>query len=134
MPGAAMNWGTTMADKTQPKDDGLDLQAFFDAAQGQGPEASPDLLARVLADAEDQRAAPVAPARRPRLPRLRALAAALGGWPAFAGLATAAVTGVWIGFSAPDTVDDLTAGYLGIAETPQFADLMPQFDMFMTEG
>jgi len=66
--------------------------------------------------------------------RWRDFGAALGGWPTFAGLATAAVTGVWIGFSAPDAVDDLTAGYLGYSSDPQFSDLMPTLDIFMTEG
>lgn len=84
-----------------------DLDAFFDAARAHPPAPSEAFLARVVVDA-----AAVDAARKqseahsnPRLglrDRLRGRLQSIGGWPALAGLATATVTGLWIGYAAPD--------------------------------
>jgi len=109
--------------------DGLDV--YFEAARAQAPGPSPDLLARVLADAEaTQQAHPTAalaraPASRPgiaaRLYRL------LGGWPAMAGLATAALTGIWIGPALPE-------GLVGAAETAYLVDITPEMAFDLAGG
>lgn len=83
-----------------------ELEALFRAAIETAPEPGPDLMARVFADAEAELAAASQPAvtaaRTARPGLLASLLAALGGWPTLAGLATATVAGVWIGWAAPD--------------------------------
>lgn len=95
------------------------LDAFFDAARRTPPAPTDALLARVVADAASVQATAHAPAPRHRaMPRLRDL---LGGWPAMAGLATAALAGLWIGTGLPARVtgaDD--AAYL-VDITPEMA-------------
>jgi len=96
------------------------LDDLFDSAVSDPALApSPDLMARVLADAETHqevmRAAsvPAVSARRSK-GKLFRLMQSLGGWPTLAGLATATVAGVWVGFSATFTVlPDALTGVLG---------------------
>jgi hypothetical protein len=93
--------------QTGKPDDEMD--AIFAAAHAHAPEPDADFLARVLADAEavqDGFAAVPEPARAQRAPAcgLRGVFAALGGWPAVAGLGAAAVTGLWIGVAPPESL------------------------------
>lgn len=78
-----------------------------------------DLVARVLADADrvqGVRAAPPAPA--PAAPRAfgwrRRLVGPLGGWSAVSGVTLAGLTGLIVGFTAPDLVDSWSGGQLWI--------------------
>ena len=96
------------------------LDAFFDAGRG-GPAPSGGLYARILADAAAALPQPVT-TPQPR-PGLWAVLVAALGWPAMAGMATAAVAGLWLGFAAPDTVD-------GIAQNDwALGEMMPSFDL-----
>ncbi|MBM9596066.1 hypothetical protein [Roseitranquillus sediminis] len=100
-----------------------DILAPFFAAGRDGPRPPETLYNLVAADAEALRPLP-SPPRRQTSP-LRAFIDALGGWPALAGLTTAAAAGVWIGAAAPDAVRqvagiDAAAGY-------ELADLMPGY-------
>ena len=98
------------------------LEAFFKAARGTAPAPSEAMLARVLADADRVRTTPRQPRpSRPLTARLRDL---LGGWPAMAGLTTAALAGLWIGAMLPDRVPG--------TETPEYlVDITPEmaFDL-----
>lgn len=131
-----MNWGIPMTERDL---DNLDV--FFDAARRQAADPSPDLMQRVLDDAlaEQQRmAAQAAPQARPGRPArgwLRQLLSAIGGWPAVAGLATASVTGLWIGVNPPAAVSTTAEAYLNSGADTYLVDLMPgfQFDD-MAEG
>lgn len=114
--------------------DEMDLEELFAEARRLRPVPSPDLLARILSQAEAvsgerrgvEPAAPVAtpPLRRPGW--LASLADALGGWPALGGLAACAVIGVGLGMAQPAGLSDLTASIwgetvsvtLGIDENP----------------
>lgn len=118
-----------MADK---RDDELEL--FFDVARAETPVPSQDVLARILADADKMM--PVAPVQAPaRAPGLWAgLLAAVGGWPAVAGMATATVAGVWIGFAQPDGVGDLATGILPDMIAYEVVDLFPSYDGLLVEG
>lgn len=120
--------------------DGLLAEARRDTAP-----LSDDLFARIMADAADVRAAPRPVALPPPRPSLLALlGAALGGWPAAAGLGTAALAGVWIGVAPPAPL--VQAGVLpastaqvGPAEPAgdtayELGDLMPGFDALGSEG
>ncbi|NAZ37202.1 hypothetical protein [Rubellimicrobium sp. CFH 75288] len=80
-----------------------DLEALFAEARRAPSSVSPELMARVLADA-------AAAMPRPRLAGGPAAAGIgeppgwwplLGGWPAMAGLAAAALAGFWIGVAQP---------------------------------
>jgi hypothetical protein len=73
------------------------------------------LLARVLADAAMVQAEMTAP--RPAQARggwFAGLSSALGGWPALSGVTLAGFVGLAIGFLAPDVVDGLSGGQIGI--------------------
>lgn len=94
-------------------------------------------MARVLADAEavqagfDSAAVPDRqPARRPGL--LAQLGAALGGWPAVAGLAAASVCGLWIGISPPAGLSDTAAFYY--TEEAALLDPISGFDFDLEES
>ena len=114
----------TMTEKTV-QDHGL--EALFEAAaQDAAQSPSPDLMARVLADAEAMQpraAAPVVRAGR-RGGVLNRVVAALGGWPSVGGLAAATVAGIWIGFSATPTVlPEGLAGFMGESSNDYLAYL-----------
>jgi hypothetical protein len=115
-----------------PDDSGL--EAFFAAARGAAPEPSAELLTRIMAGAEAELAARAAPpAAAPRRWRLANLVKTLGGWPALAGMATAAATGLWLGFAAPDSLNTLAGGLLLQDSTTatsydyDFTDLVPGY-------
>ena len=106
---------------TKPEDNNEMLDALFAAARTDGRAAArPDLLAKVLADAEAlqpgfeplaRRQQPDGPARSGIIAQLMA---AVGGWPSLTGLAAAAVAGIWVGFSAaPDMLPTGIAEIIG---------------------
>lgn len=97
------------------KDMERELDACFEALRAAREEPSPELLARVLADGyaeQDARAAVAPAAPAPRRGWLRNLIDMIGGWPALAGLATATLAGVWIGYNPPAAFDSLTLALL----------------------
>lgn len=102
-----------------------DLDDLFAGAR-KGPQPSPALMARILADAVAEQPRPAA---RPAPVRFtfRALIAALGGMGAMAGLATAAVAGVWIGLAPPTAVGDLAAALWTVGDGDQ-VDLFPDLE------
>ena len=116
--------------------DTADLDAILAAARTAGADASEDFLARVLADAyamQPQPAAVVAvPAASGWRARLVAWLSALGGMGAAAGLATATLAGVWIGFARPDLVGGLGLAWTGAQV--ESIELLPTVDAWLTEG
>ncbi|TCP21411.1 dihydroorotate dehydrogenase [Rhodovulum adriaticum] len=119
-----------------------ELDSLFEAARVSAPDPSAALLARIMDDAMAQagaRAVPdpaPAPQRRPggsvRRRLLACVLAGLGGWPSMAGLATAGVVGIWIGYADPVGLDAVTTAMLGGGYGP--ADLAPSLDTFLQEG
>lgn len=106
------------------------LERLFQAGRADaGPSEA--FMARLVADADAELYVPVPPvaerqARRPGIVRMIMLL--LGGWPAMAGMATAAAAGVMIGFSSPDLVQ----GYIGTAATESgytLIDFTPSVDL-----
>ncbi len=131
--------------------DDKDLDLIFAAARASRPVPTADLLARVLTDAyaaqpeppalrnpAPRNPAPRNPVRNNRAPqnRLRQAFAAfvqgLGGKGALAGLGTAAIAGVWLGYSGTTGLDWLTSallsGSLGDVE------MIAADDLFLNEG
>lgn len=108
-----------MSDADRVRGDGADgaLDAVFAAMRRDAPDAQAGLLARVLADAEDQqdRTAEQAQAAAVRVAALRQrgqvvpadrrgagfgpVLSGLGGWGGLGGMLTATVAGVWIGLT-----------------------------------
>ncbi len=108
------------------------LVAVFAAARAAAPEPSAVFLARVLADAEAvqaQRRAPV-PSRPARQGRWRGILAALGGWGAAGGLATATLAGLWLGFAGAQGTGAVAGLLAGEDEQIGTLDLIPDFDSF----
>lgn len=107
-----------------------DLDDLLASAARRSVVPSEALIERVLADGLAlQPAAPVAlPVPAPRRGALSWLAAVFGGPPALAGLGTAAVFGLALGYYSPTTLNYLTGG---AAETAEF---FPEADFLTTEG
>ncbi|MDP2080468.1 MAG: dihydroorotate dehydrogenase [Pseudotabrizicola sp.] len=107
-----------------------DLDALFAQAQAHPPEIDAAFMARVLADARALQ--PLALRRAPVRPGLWArLAAALGGALAVAGLGTAAMAGLVIGYVQPEPMVSL-AGSIGFGVSESL-DLLPGFDALLIE-
>jgi len=113
------------------------LEGFFEETRTMRPSPSADLTARILADADAVqagfRSAPVAV--RPR--RWSGWIAAMGGTGVLAGLATATLAGLWLGFAQPapvltltQTVSDAFAADAGLGAV----ELIPSLDAFGLEG
>lgn len=109
-----------MAKIDKKQDDDLALEAFFRAARSETVDPSDQLMSAILADAdrlqstENDVTAEVAPPTlpAPRRSPLQSILSAIGGWPSAAGMATATVAGVWIGFAQPVTFENLSGGLL----------------------
>ncbi|MDP2493734.1 hypothetical protein Q8W25_06880 [Shimia thalassica] len=93
---------------TKTERDKMMLDDLFQVAAAD-PKLDPtsELLARVMADAEHLQPAPQELNTAPEQVKLGLFAQmvqVLGGWRPMAGLATAAVAGLWIGFSASSSL------------------------------
>lgn len=114
------------------RDDELEL--FFEAARSEAPMPSDELSERVLADALTLMPKASAPVPAKPRGRLAGIFAAIGGWPAVAGLATATVAGVWLGYAQPGGVDSLTDTLLLAENGYDVVDMLPAYDGIWGEG
>lgn len=89
---------------TDLRDDAA-LEGLFQRARSAPPEVPAALMARVLADAQEQQPAPVQSI-------WRTLWHSIGGSAGLSGLVTATLVGVWIGVAPPDQVPDIAAGLI----------------------
>ena len=108
-----------------------ELDRLLAAAARTAPPPSDALMQRVLADALALQPQPAALRPAPtsvRISRLSRIFRALGGGPALAGLGTAAVFGVVLGYLSPTTLDYLTGS------TADAAEFFPDADFLTTEG
>ncbi len=116
---------------SEKSSDDFDLDALFDEARQASPVASSDLMQRISKDAalvQTKEEAVVAPTTS----WLKRGFAALGGWPALGGLATAAVTGVYIGFMQPELVN-FDANGVELSDFDE-AEFFPGDALFFEEG
>lgn len=88
------------------------LEAFFEVGRAEAPEPGESLMARIMADAEAEASARERPRKAPRAGLLAGVLAAVGGWPALAGMVTAALAGIWLGFASPDELNALAGGLI----------------------
>jgi hypothetical protein len=114
-----------------------DLEGLFATARAQRPIPSAGLAARIIGQADAVQAgfkpAPT-PARRRRWP---GWIAAMGGNGVLAGLATATLAGLWLGFAQPAPVLTLTRTLSDafVADAGLVAiELIPSLDTFGPEG
>ncbi|MGC9369234.1 MAG: dihydroorotate dehydrogenase [Paracoccaceae bacterium] len=105
-----------------------ELEQFFEAGRATAPVPSAALLERVLADAQ----APRLTAAGRRI--WAGLLAALGGWPAVAGLASVTVAGIWLGYAAPGGLDGVTAALWPAQDGYDVVDMIPSYDGLLEEG
>lgn len=108
-----------------------DLDDLLALAARKPAVPSEALMERVLADAMALQPAavmfrPAVPAAKPGV--LARLAAVFGGPPALAGLGTAAVFGLALGYLSPATMDYLTG------TSTDTAEFFPDSDLLTTEG
>ena len=100
------------------------------------PVPSEELMARVMADADavlaERSAGPAQEVARKGW--LGAALNGIGGWPAVAGLATATVAGIWIGFAQPGSLGGVADGLLATGSAYDPGDFMPGFDSLLAEG
>jgi len=113
------------------------LEALFAQAQAEPAVPGDDFMARLIADAASNQPAPTAPLHRAATVRRRAgflprLVAMLGGAAAVAGLGSAAMAGLVIGYVQPDPLWSLADGF-GLEVAGESLDLLPAFDTFLTE-
>ena len=114
-----------------------DLDSLFVAARAGRPIPSADLTVRIVADAQAVQST-FRPAPAPARPRRWAgWIAAMGGNGVLAGLATATLAGLWLGFAQPapvltltQTVSDAFAADAGLGSV----ELIPSLDSFGLEG
>ncbi len=114
----------------RPLDD-RELESLFAAARQSRAYPSDALLERIMDDAMKRdgkrvnasAAASVVASRSGLLARISGV---IGGW-AGAGLVTATVAGLAIGFFAAEPLDGLSSGYLATAVGYSLEDIMPSF-------
>ena len=113
-----------------------DLDILFAQARDTAHAPSADLMARILSDAElyQPAVASFAAASAPRRQGLWAtMLTAIGGGAALAGLSTATLAGLWLGFAQPASFAAVTETFLS-TETLDTVNLLPGFDSILTEG
>ncbi|PTE20914.1 dihydroorotate dehydrogenase [Cereibacter changlensis JA139] len=121
-----------------------DLDDLFAEARTRAPAPSEALMARVLADAATHQPRPAAaPVRvaRPSSGWSSWFAGLRGGALAGAGMMTATLAGVWIGFAQPSSMVSVTDALwqgavqqIDVVELQPSLDLFPSLDGFMSEG
>ena len=114
-----------------------DLEGLFAEALRQAPPESSALMGRVMADAVAHQLRHAAVSRRREMPRKSGywsrIVLALGGKGVLAGLGTAILAGVMLGFTEPSALTTLTDGIF--AQTPLAeVELLPSIDAILTEG
>jgi len=108
-----------------------DLDDLF--GQAREPALVPTaLMARVLADANALQ--PVTATRPQQTGGLAGLWAGIGGFGGFAGLSTAAMAGLWIGFAQPTALVAVTDAFLPTDVVAETYSILPGFDDFLDEG
>lgn len=132
-----MNWGLAMTDNKNLSD--AELEQLFEEMAASNPVPTTDLVARIIADADgvmNDRATGVIAVQKPLglRQRLASFLSGIGGWPAVAGLATATVAGIWIGYAPPSSVSDLASSYISTDVSYDIGDYIPSFDLLSVEG
>lgn len=123
------------------QDDDPSLEAMFGALRASSDvPPSPDFLARLVQDAEAEQSALPGAFAQSAPPKAvsfwQNLHTVFGGWPTFAGLASAAILGVWVGANPPDLLLAPTELLMGDTTDGLERLLMPfdEFEQAYLEG
>lgn len=112
-----------------------DLDDLFGAARQQPVTVSADLMARVLSDAEALQPRTTTSRRaKPAGGFWAGIFAAIGGAGGLAGLSTAALAGIWIGFAQPLDLSTVTDAIWADETVAGSVNILPGFDDFLSEG
>lgn len=109
-----------------------DLDALFAAAKADVAEPSQALMARVMADAAEHQPKPTQRQARPSAPVLgfwAGLAAVFGGGGALAGIGSAAIAGLFLGFVQPLDLAVISESLASV--TLDSVELMPGVDALL---
>ncbi|GHC54513.1 dihydroorotate dehydrogenase [Neogemmobacter tilapiae] len=109
-----------------------ELDALFSEARIAKADPSVDFMARMLDQAYAAQPVAVVP-QRAVVVQKSGWRSWLVGWPA--GLTTAALSGLWLGFAGPGVAD--VAGGLGLVEAAQTVEMFPGYDtadVILSEG
>lgn len=106
-----MNWGMKMTNQMPNNQNEMMLDDLFDLAREVQVAPSDDLMARIIADADEIQTMPSALPKAAPVSIIGGLMDLIGGWKALGGLATATATGLWIGISPPTAFEDFTTDY-----------------------
>jgi len=118
------------------KDDKI-LDDMFQAARSEMPEPSDDLMARVIAEADQVAEAWAQAEAVPVVTSggwFRSLLDAVGGWPAASGIVTAGMVGLVVGVSPPQTLSDFAEGYIYGTSDSYLVDPYDGFGFAADEG
>ncbi len=122
------------------------IEALLAQMADTAPTPSPALMERIVADARqvaqarDRRAARQGTDAGRRSGRaglggwFAGLLAPIGGWPAVAGLATATVAGVWIGYASGGSLTGLSGDEISAGGGAELGDFMLGYDDLLGEG
>lgn len=119
--------------------DQAQLEPLFAALRAEAPDPTPDLLDRVLADADHEMMRRDARAQaKPgaQIGVIDRILAPLGGWVGLGGLATCTLLGVGAGLGSADLIDQLMPGLdlAGVSDDSLFTtDLDTDLALFLTE-
>lgn len=111
------------------------LDDLFAEASARPMAASSEFLARVHADAIAHQPQPrtvAAPSARPGMGFLARMIAAVGGAGALAGISSAAMAGLVVGYVQPSGLVSLAGDY-GIVSSGDVVDLLPGYDALIAE-
>ncbi|MEE9426778.1 MAG: hypothetical protein V3V25_01400 [Paracoccaceae bacterium] len=116
----------------------IDLDALLEQESKVVVQPSEQLMSRIIQDADhtaDQLNSTLIRRTTPDTGGFwRRILLGLGGWPTFAGLTTATLAGIWIGYASPDSVSTLSSGLIISDASYELADFMPVFSDFQEEG
>jgi len=115
-----------------------ELDALLAKAADVPQSADPHLMARIIADADqtaDQREdAMTGATKAPRPGFLAGLFSGIGGWSAMAGLTTATLAGIWIGYASPESLSGITQALISPQIGYDLGDYMPAITDIFEEG
>lgn len=117
-----------------------DIDDLFAKARMQGPPDCAPLMVKVFHDALAHQPVPISarpvparPVRQFKFGFWASLTDALGGKGGLAGLGTAAVVGIMLGFAQPTSLTTLTDAFFAQSPLDEL-DLIPGVDAILTEG
>lgn len=108
----------------------LDLDDFFASERDATYGLSAALMGRIMADAAGNSPARVKDVAPQSASFLTRILESLGGWPSVAGLASASVVGVWIGYAQPGYISSFTDVLISSDADTYLADISPDTGLF----